>query len=338
MKDGYGREIDYLRISVTDRCNLRCLYCMPEDIVTVPMKDILTFEEIVQTVRSASELGISKIKITGGEPLVRRNVCHLIGQLKEIPGIDQVTLTTNGILLQQFMDELEAAGTDVINISLDTLDRSLYQRITGYDALDSVIGGLELAVKRGIPVKINAVSADWKRVFGEPTAEEGSAVSEDMKALIGLAEENPVDVRFIELMPIGYGKRFPGISHDQLILRIRDMYGGIKKVSRQGNGPAVYYSIPGYRGSIGFISAIHGKFCDGCNRIRLTSKGYLKSCLCYNTGVDIKEILRGEEAGSRKSEALNRALKQCILSKPASHSFNQQEKITEKMAMSAIGG
>ena len=338
MKDRYGREIDYLRISVTDRCNLRCRYCMPRDIASIPMRDILTFEEIVMTARSAAELGISRIKITGGEPLVRRDVCHLISMLKEIPGIEQVTLTTNGILLKEYLDEILAAGTDSINVSLDTLDPVRYQKITGFDKLESVLSGLKLAVNRNIQVKINAVSADWNSSFGSPVSDESSHIHEDIKALIGLAEIMPVDVRFIELMPIGYGKSFPGIPHDLLIREIKDIYGGMRRISRHGNGPAVYYTIPGYRGNIGFISAIHGRFCSGCNRIRLTSKGYLKSCLCYDTGVDIKGILRGDASGVLKHEELCRALEQCILSKPDSHSFTQTEKITENLSMSAIGG
>lgn len=337
MKDRYNREIDYLRISVTDRCDLRCLYCMPEDIDTVPMKEILTFEEIALSATAASKIGISKIKITGGEPLVRKNVCHLVRMLKEIPGIEQVTITTNGLLLAQHLDELINAGTDGINISLDTTDRDRYRHITGHDKLGAVLEGLEGAVKSNIPVKINAVSVDWDSFFGEE-AEDGSGVPEDIKALIGMAEYQPVDVRFIELMPIGYGKDLPGIPHDILIPRIKALYKDMKECGRCGNGPAVYYKIPGYTGRIGFISAIHGKFCNECNRIRLTSKGYLKSCLCYDTGVDIKNIIRDDVPGPVKQERIARAFEQCILSKPDSHSFTQKEKITEKLTMSAIGG
>ena len=337
MKDRYNREIDYLRISVTDRCNLRCLYCMPEDIDTIPMKEILTFEEIALIAAEASRIGISKIKITGGEPLVRKNVCYLVRMLKDIPGIEQVTLTTNGLLLAKYLEELINAGTDSINISLDTTDPDRYRRITGHDKLGEVLEGLDMAVKCNIPVKINAVSVDWDKYFGKK--EEGEAgIPGDLKALIGLAEDQPVDVRFIELMPIGYGKDLPGIPHDKLIPRIKALYDGMTAAGRSGNGPAVYYNISGYIGRIGFISAIHGKFCDECNRIRLTSKGYLKSCLCYDTGVDIKSIIRQDASGAEKKERLASAILQCILSKPDSHSFTQEEKITEKLTMSAIGG
>ena len=338
MKDSYGRNIDYLRISVTDRCNLRCLYCMPEDIDLSPMSDILTFEDLASVACAAAKLGISKIKITGGEPLVRRDVCHLIRMLKDTHGIDQVTLTTNGMLLGRFLTGLIDAGIDGINVSLDTLDRGRYGRITGHDGLETVLDGINKAAGSNIPVKINAVSVDWDRYFGTSKADDAPAIPEDVKALIGLAEDQPVDVRFIELMPIGYGKDFPGIPHDILIPQIKALYDGMTEADRRGNGPAVYYKIPGYKGRIGFISAIHGKFCNECNRIRLTSKGYLKSCLCYDTGVDIKSIVRQSDLGAVKQERLVRAFEQCILSKPDSHSFTQKEKITEKLTMSAIGG
>ena len=338
MKDSFGREIDYLRISITDRCNLRCLYCMPENIETVPMKDILTFEEIAALVRCAAQLGISKIKITGGEPLVRRNACNLIKMLKGIKGIEQVTLTTNGLLLEEMIDYLTDAGTDCINISLDTLDRDRYRMITGYDGLDKVLKGLETSLDRNIPVKINAVSVNWDRYFREEAADKTAGISNDIRGLISLSETKPVDVRFIELMPIGFGKDYPGIPHDSLIPMIQDSFTGMEKDSYHGNGPASYYHIKGHMGRIGFISAIHGKFCDSCNRIRLTSRGYLKSCLCYDKGVDVKDILRGEGSKCQMEERLLEGLKKCILSKPDSHSFSNREEITEKLTMSAIGG
>ncbi|MCR5301381.1 MAG: GTP 3',8-cyclase MoaA [Lachnospiraceae bacterium] len=338
MKDRFGREIDYLRISVTDRCNLRCLYCMPEDIETVPMKEILTFEEIIDVVKCAVKLGISRIKITGGEPLVRRNVCHLIRMIKDIPGISQVTLTTNGLLLEEMIRELAGAGTDSINISLDTLDRDRYRCITGYDKLEAVQKGLESAIDLAIPVKINAVSVNWDRYFKVPGPEGDTGISKDIMDLIGLCEKKPVDVRFIELMPIGAGKDYPGIPHDLMIPMIQDHFAGMEKDSHHGNGPAVYYRIPGYTGRIGFISAVHGKFCDKCNRLRLTSRGYLKSCLCYDTGYDLKHVLRDGSSGSQREERIIDGLEKSILSKPDSHSFSQEEKITEKLTMSAIGG
>ena len=338
MKDSFGREIEYLRISVTDRCNLRCLYCMPEDIETVPMKDILTFEEIESIVRCATKLGISKIKITGGEPLVRKNVCDLIQMLKDIPGISQVTLTTNGLLLDEMINDIVSAGTDCINISLDTLDRERYRMITGYDGLDRVLSGLDSALCHNIPVRINAVSVNWDKCFNKGNSGEAPGITGDMRSLISLSENTPVDVRFIEVMPIGFGKDYKGLPHDVLIPMVQESFAGMEEDCYHGNGPAVYYRIKGYKGRIGFISAIHGKFCDSCNRIRLTSRGYLKSCLCYDKGVDAKCILRGETSEVQLEEKIIEGLKKCILSKPDSHSFLNREEITEKLTMSAIGG
>ena len=339
MKDSFGREIEYLRLSVTDRCNLRCRYCMPDGIRLTPMSEILTYEEMVKVAEAAAGLGISKLKITGGEPLVRRGLSSLISLLKAVSGIEEVTLTTNGVLLCEQINELAAAGIDGINISLDTLDRERYRAITGFDCLEQVLEGLDKVIGQGIPVKINAVSADWKKFAAGTSENEDPAVFRELISLAELGRDRPVDVRFIELMPIGFGKGFPGLSHDILIPELKKYYSGIKEdKNRHGNGPAVYYTIPGFKGGLGFISAIHGRFCERCNRIRLTSKGFLKSCLCYDTGVDLKEILRGELSDGLKLKSLSGKIEEAVLSKPASHSFTEEENISEQQAMSAIGG
>ena len=333
MRDRYGREIDYLRISVTDKCNLRCRYCMPEDIEAVPMPEILTFEEIIETVKAASGLGIRKLKITGGEPLVRRNICNLIRMLKEVNGIEQVTLTTNGILLSDNIDKLIEAGIDGINVSLDTLDRERYKRLTGYDELDRVLKGISAVLETEIQVKLNAVSIDWGAFSGSHD------MLYDTFSLVEYARDKAIDIRFIELMPIGYGKDFPGIPHDILIPAVRERYRGmVRDEAEHGNGPAAYYRIPGYKGSVGFISALHGMFCDSCNRIRLTTKGYLKSCLCYDTGADIKEVLRSGLPDTERRERLCSVMEEVISGKPGSHCFISEENISEKSPMSRIGG
>lgn len=335
MRDRYGREIDYLRISVTDKCNLRCKYCMPGDIESIPMGKILSFEEIAYIAGRAAELGISRLRITGGEPLVRKDCCTLIKMLKSLPGIEQVMLTTNGVVLEKHIDELLNAGVDGINISIDTLDRDRFRSVTGADGLSDVLNGLSAALSKGIKVRINAVSVDWDRYHKDMCSDP----YEDAWSLIDLAREKPVDVRFIEMMPIGYGKGFPAIPHDILIPAIKERFGDmIPEESRRGNGPAKYYRIPGYKGSIGFISAVHGKFCDSCNRIRLTSKGYLKSCLSYDTGVDLMDIIRSDMTDDEKRDAVLAGIEKAILCKPASHSFTKEENISEKHAMSAIGG
>jgi cyclic pyranopterin phosphate synthase len=339
MRDRYGREIDYLRISITDKCNLRCRYCMPGDIKSLPMKEILTYEEIAIIASAAAGLGIKKIKVTGGEPLVRRGCCKLVRILKDIPGIDEVTITTNGVLLADHLDELKLAGIDGINISLDTLNRDRYKELTGCDELDGVLHGLDLALNAGIRVKINAISVDWIKYR---TDSQKIRPVEPYKDIFDLVEETldrNIDVRFIEMMPIGAGKGFPAIAHDVLIPAIADRYPDIvKDIERHGNGPSVYYKIPGYKGSVGFISAIHGTYCDSCNRIRLTSQGYLKSCLCYDMGVDLKKILRGDLGDVERDEALRSGIREAILCKPRAHSFVDEDRISEKHTMSAIGG
>ena len=338
MRDRFGREIDYLRISITDKCNLRCKYCMPGDIESLPMREILTYEEIACIAGAAAECGIKKIRITGGEPLVRKGCCKLIGMLKAIPGIKEVTLTTNGILLEELLDELCLAGIDGINVSIDTLDPGRYKDITGYDELDRVLRGLDRAYELGIRVKINAVSVDWPLFEkGGPDKEEDRF--KDAYDLVGLSRDRNIDVRFIEMMPIGSGKDFQAVSHDLLIPAVTGRYSGIiRDENRHGNGPAIYYRIPGHKGSVGFISAIHGPFCDHCNRIRLTSQGYLKSCLCFDTGVELKSILRSDMTDIERAEAIRSGIRDAILCKPKAHSFNRAEKISEKHAMSAIGG
>ncbi len=325
MIDSYGRTIDYLRISVTDRCNLRCRYCMPEKIPTVPMNEILTFEEIRMVAEEAAALGFKYIKLTGGEPLVRKGIPDLIRMLKSVDGIEKVTLTTNGVLLGAMLPDLLAAGLDAVNISLDTLDRDRYREITGLDEIGRVRSALQAACAFGIRTKINAVSLD----LGD----------ENIRSLISIAQRDPVDVRFIEMMPIGFGRQFETVNHRELYRKLETMYPGIMIDSREhGYGPAVYYKIPGYRGSIGMISAIHGKFCESCNRVRLTSMGYFKTCLCYNDGADLREILRADLPQGEKREKLRTAIREAIRRKPGEHCFDKPEEITEEAGMNAIGG
>ena len=342
MLDSYGREVDYLRISITDKCNLRCRYCMPEDINHVPMNEILSFEEIVLIAEVAAGLGIKHIKITGGEPLVRKDAPGLIRMLKNVPGIEEVTLTTNGILLSDYMDDIINAGIDGINISLDTLNRDAYKLITGRDELGRVMNSIEKAQRSGVRLKLNAVSFDWEKLnIRADNGDYPAAVKnvDNIISLIELTRDSRMDVRFIELMPIGFGKDFPGISHKELYNMIKSRYERLDiDESRHGNGPAVYYRIPGYMGCVGFISAIHGVFCASCNRIRLTTKGYLKSCLCYDGVYNAKEIIRSEVPDQIKRDKLRMMLEDVIKQKPKAHSFLSDAGITEKQAMSEIGG
>lgn len=319
MKDRYNREINYLRISVTDRCNLRCMYCMPEGgISCVPMEEVLTFEEIVRICKQAAGLGISRLKITGGEPLVRKGVENLVKMLKEIDGIEQVTMTTNGTLLDGYIDKLIGSGLDGINISIDSLDEDGYRQITRNGNLDDALRGLRLAIDSGINVKVNSV------LFPE----------NDFKKIINIAKENEVDVRFIETMPIGMGDRYAGIYKED-ILKFFEEQGTILNVdgSNRGNGPAVYFKPEGYKGNIGIIAPIHGKFCDSCNRIRLSATGMIKPCLCYSEVFDVKKCVR---EGS--DEDIYNALRSAILAKPEGHRFSEKGYVTETKCMSEIGG
>lgn len=321
MKDQYGRTIDYLRLSITDRCNLRCRYCMPEGCQWLPMGEILSLEEFVAVSRIAAGLGIRKLKVTGGEPLVRKGCVSLIRELKRIPGIEQVTLTTNAVALSRHIDALRRAGLDGVNISLDSRNRAVFEQITGADALPQVLEGLEAALRCGLRVKVNAVL-------------QNGVNEEEWPELLELARGRPVDVRFIEMMPIGQGRRCRCLSNEVLRARIQACCGPLTlDESVHGNGPAVYWRVPGFVGSVGFISAIHGKFCQHCNRVRLTSTGFLKGCLCYDLGADLREPLRRGDEGE-----VERRFRQVLLSKPEAHCFETPGQMTERNQMSRIGG
>jgi len=325
MNDSFGRTINYLRISITDRCNLRCQYCMPHGIETVPMKDILSYEELAQVARTATDLGITRFKVTGGEPLARKGCPDFVRMLKELPGTEQVTLTTNGVLLEEALPALLGAGLDAVNISLDTLDRDAYRDLTGTDALPAVLDSIQACLSAKLPTKINAVLLkDVNDTAWESLAE--------------LAKEQPLDVRFIERMPIGFGREFPSVSGEDLRKTIQERYPDLQTdPAPHGNGPAVYYRIPGWQGSIGLINALHGPFCGSCNRIRLTAQGKLKPCLCYGDTVELRAVLRETELEHRDA-ALRQALKTAIQNKPARHCFSEQSAVTEQHPMVEIGG
>lgn len=325
MRDNEGRNIDYLRISVTDRCNLRCIYCMPESGVTcLPHEKIMTYDEIVTVCRTFAKHGLKKVKITGGEPLVRKGVVELIRQLKKIPGIENVTITTNGVLLADYYDALAEAGIDAITVSLDTLNRDVFREITRRDELDRVLAGIEKAVHGSVKFKLNCVPA-----LG--------VEKQEILALLNYVKDADVDVRFIEMMPIGLGKKFEFVSEDALRALIEAQYGPMTLCEeKRGNGPSTHYNVPGLTGKVGFISAVSHKFCDKCNRVRLTSDGYLKTCLQYEYGVALKPLL---EQGVSEEELWN-AMETAIKSKPKAHHFEEKrdEAEDEVKGMSQIGG
>ena len=323
MLDRYGRVINYLRISVTDRCNLRCCYCMPEGVQDVGMKNILTFEEIREIVRTGVSLGITHIRITGGEPLVRKGCVDLIRGIREIPGVETITMTTNGVLLGNYGKQLKEAGVVGVNISLDTLDPEEFYKITGKRELQEVLAGIRAAKTAGLPVKLNAVNR--KELDPIP--------------LVRYAQEENLPLRFIEMMPVGYGKKYVGRSNEELRETLEAVCGKTEcmtnreELSRMGSGPAVYYQFSDLKVPVGFISAIHGKFCDTCNRVRLTAEGYLKLCLCYDKGEDLRRVLREGE-----KENLRTIMEQTIFRKPAAHCFEHPAEMTETHEMVKIGG
>ena len=311
---------------MTDRCNLRCIYCMPkEGIRLTGRENILQESEIIRVCRVMAELGIKKIKITGGEPLVRPRMPGLIHQIKAIPGIEKVTLTTNGILLKKQMKELAEAGLDSLNISLDTLDRDGFQKITRRDFLDDTLAGIKEAMKYpNVQLKINCVPLGIEE--------------QNLCEIAEFACKYPVHVRFIEMMPIGYGSSFTGMSQEKIVSLLEERFGRLVPYEGEplGNGPCKYYIVKGFQGKIGFISAISHKFCSECNRIRLTSQGYLKTCLQYTAGRDLREVLRN----GGTDEELKEIIKEALSEKPDGHHFREKAKEddTESLCMAQIGG
>lgn len=321
MLDQFGRNIDYLRLSLTDRCNLRCRYCMPEDVPFIPHEDILRFEEIIRICTIGTQLGIHTLKVTGGEPLVRKGCTDLMRELKALPGIEHVTLTTNGVLLEENLPALLDLGVDGVNVSLDTLDRAAYRDLTGRDELPRVLSGLRKAILSGLKVKINCV----------PLGESGL---DGLLNMVELPIHYPADLRFIEMMPIGHGQDFSPLAPGALERAVLEKWPSlVPTVERRGFGPARYYASPEFKGAVGFIDAVSHTFCDRCNRVRLTSEGYLKLCLCHGDGLDLRALLRGGATDGEIKTAMERA----IMGKPAHHSFGEARP-DEVRIMSQIGG
>ena len=318
--DSFGRRINYLRISVTDRCNLRCIYCMPpEGIPLIPHSEVLSYEEISTVVRAAAELGINKIRLTGGEPLVRAKLPGLVQMLSQIEGIDEVSLTTNGTLLKKYALELKQAGLSRVNVSLDTFRADRFRHITRLGELKDVLDGIKAAKDTGFhPIKINMVvirgtNDDEVLDFANMTYKEGW------------------HVRFIELMPFADVTEFVPSSE----LRQRIVSLGILEPCSPitGNGPARYYRLSGARGTIGFISPITENFCSHCNRMRLTSDGKLCPCLLSDDKIDLKGLLRHNAS----LQEIKRLILKAVVSKPERHHL-ADGIAPMKQNMSQIGG
>ena len=325
MFDRYQREIHYLRLSVTDLCNLRCRYCMPDGVEKLEREAVLTYEEFLRLATLFAQCGIDTVRVTGGEPLVRKNVAQLVAGLKATPGIRRVTLTTNAVLLAEQLPALLDAGLDSVNISLDTLCPEVFRQITARDDFAAVQAGLQAALESGLPVKLNCVP--------QAGVNEG-----ELEALAALAKDNAMQVRVIEMMPIGYGAAMPCISGPELRARFARRWPELAPLSAAqehalGDGPAVYYTVPGWQGSIGFIAAVHGKFCASCSRVRLTSQGFLRPCLASETGCDLRALLR---SGADDAQLLA-AIRETIWAKPREHHFNDSSMPATR-GMYRIGG
>jgi cyclic pyranopterin phosphate synthase len=326
LVDLFSRSISYLRVSLTDQCNLRCIYCTPRDIgEKLPCGELLSYEELLRVIGLAVELGIRKVRLTGGEPLVRKNVVSFIRRLAAIPGLDDIRLTTNGVMLIKYAADLFDAGIRKLNISLDTLKKERFGQITGADLFDQVWQGINFVQAMGFsPVKINMVAL--------------RGINDDeLVDFARLSLTHSLQVRFIEFMPIGdvtiWGKE-KYISAEEIKERI-SVLGELRAVqTARMDGPARIYRFRQAKGSVGFVSPISHKFCNQCNRLRLTSEGRLRSCLLSDKETDLKKILRS--GGS--DDDVKRALVQTILDKPKSHTLFEKEGFNCHGQMSRIGG
>lgn len=329
MFDRYQRKIEYVRISLTDRCNLRCRYCMPEEgVEKLRHEDILRFDEIVRIVRALASLGVRKVRLTGGEPLIRRNIVELVREIHAVPGIETIAMTTNGVMLADMAEDLVQAGLTGINISLDTLKAASFTELTRRPFFTRVEDGIEAIAATGLKdVKFNCV----------PIA---GVNEEELPDLVArFTRERPWKFRFIELMPIGcaYEAGFTGVPMAEVRSQLEASFGPLRPVLPEHgvHGPAVYYQAAGFVGQIGFIDAMEHQFCSSCNRVRLTAEGFLKLCLNARTGVDLRHLLRS----GMSDEELRQALQQAIYCKPQEHHFkaaSYEEK--DSRAMYQVGG
>jgi cyclic pyranopterin phosphate synthase len=324
MKDRFGRTVNYLRISVVDRCNLRCQFCMPvHGLRFHSAEELLSFEEIVRIVQVANRLGIDRARLTGGEPLVRPKLSQLIRMLRQETELRELSMTTNGMLLERYADELAAAGLDWINVSFHSLKPERFRQVTRFGQLQTVLRGIERAAQAGIhPIKLNTLIL--KR-FNDDEIDE----------MVQLTIEHDLIVRFLELMPIGEAVRLNGLgSYINLTQVKQDLikrYSLVPAETSRGNGPAKYWQLPGAKGKIGFITPISDKYCDTCNRMRLTANGEIRPCLAYDTHVKLGTAIKAGDL-----QAIETGLEKAAWIKPAGHHW-EEGQITQTI-MSTLGG
>lgn len=319
MKDSFGREISYMRISVTDRCNMRCMYCMPEEGVENLGHDrILSFEEITRIVTASAQLGITKYRLTGGEPLARKGIVSLVESLSKVDGVEELVMTTNGTMLADKAEDLKKAGLKRVNISVDSLLYHKYEEITRGGDLDAAFEGVNAALKYGLtPLKLNVVAMEG---FND----------DEILNFVQLTINHPIDIRFIELMPVGQAAKNNGyryLSSEEIKKKLPALI-----PLRRQDGVAELYKYPEAQGNIGFISPMSNQFCGICNKIRLTADGKLKPCLHTDEEIDLKEILKTND-----DELLKDTIRNAILRKGEKHHLNDGAKPVDR-SMSQIGG
>jgi len=326
LVDGFRRPITYLRVSVTDKCNLRCVYCMPEaGLAWLQRDEILSYEEIAQLVRAAASVGVRSIRLTGGEPLVRRDLYRLVAEIAAIDGIDDIALSTNALLLEGQLDALVAAGLRRVNVSLDSLRHDRFEAIARRPGLDAVLSGIDAAIAAGLgPIKLNCVVMRGQN-------------DDELSAFADLTRERAIFVRFIEVMPVHENlgvQHDTYVSSDEILARVREL-GELRPVEGpQGNGPARYFAFDGAPGAVGVISPLSHEYCDRCNRVRLTADGRLRLCLFGDHALDLKTPLR---AGA-SSGALAELMRSAMLIKPERHHLRLGETSSRMRAFSEIGG
>ncbi|HVI46932.1 MAG TPA: GTP 3',8-cyclase MoaA [Chitinophaga sp.] len=324
LTDAHHRIVDYVRLSVTDRCNLRCTYCMPELMRFVPRKELLTDDEIFSLLQLLAEAGISKVRITGGEPFLRPGLMPLLERISGIQGITEIAVTTNGVLTQPYIPLLKAAGINNINLSLDTLQAERFRRITHRDKFTGVMQTLENLLQHGMQVKINVVIME-------------DVNTDEINNFVALTRENNLSVRFIEEMPFnGQGHTFSGISwnYHRILDTISNSYTLIKETDAP-HSTSLNYSIPGHQGNVGVIPAYSRTFCGTCNRIRISATGSVKTCLYGNDVLNVRDMMRGNVTPA----GLLSALQSAIHTRPAD-GFTAEKQHTDSLmeSMSVIGG
>ena len=325
MQDPFGRSIRYLRISVTDRCSLRCFYCMPDGLESkYEREEVLSLEEIIRLARVFTRLGVQKVRITGGEPLYRKGMPELVGRLRELDGLREICMTTNALALASQARALKDAGLDRINVSLDSLDAERFQIITKYDGLEKVLAGVDAALGVGLdPVKINVVVMRGLN-------------DDEVVEFARWTQRQPITVRFIEYMPFGpgiAGQEDHYVSSTETIRSLMKEFELEALPGRVNSGPSKYYRIPGAQGDLGFISPIDTGFCETCNRVRLTSIGALRLCLFDDAGIDLRGPLRAGES----DDQLEARIRRSMAIKPERHHL-QEGVPYEGLAMSQVGG